>query len=195
MPSLKSTRKATTPTLDPLNKCSKCSTQLTGAYPGAFEPVVCYTCRQKALEPTKPITTTTRLGGVKVTPIIAANGLAVALADLAEAKGMTIEGVSDCPHFLAEAGLPEKIGPTLGHAAHRIYRDRIDAVMWRCNRPLNQTAPILTRPQAEAHVAKVEQEKTVAKAAERAKAVEASQPKKNRPVAAPVVAEAEVIEF
>lgn len=37
--------------LDPRNKCSNCGTQLTGAYPGAFEPVVCYSCRLKALEP------------------------------------------------------------------------------------------------------------------------------------------------
>ncbi len=39
------------PRLDPRNICSKCNAQLTGQYPGAFEPVVCYSCRQKALEP------------------------------------------------------------------------------------------------------------------------------------------------
>ena len=31
--------------LDPRNVCSRCHTQLTGAYPGGFEPVVFYSCR------------------------------------------------------------------------------------------------------------------------------------------------------
>lgn len=153
MPSLKSTRKATTPTQQP---------------------------------PPRPDNQLERLSLL---------GAAVALADLAEAKGMTVDGVSSFPTLLTEAGLPEKIGPTLGHAAHRIYRDRIDAMLFRCNRPINQSAPVLSRPEAEAAIVKVEKAIAVTKATERVKAVEASQPKKDRPIVTTVVAEAEVIEF
>ena len=61
-------------------------------------------------------------------------GYAVALADLADAKGMDVAGVASLPHLLKDAGLPACIGPSVVRRAHKINRDSIDAMLWRGNR-------------------------------------------------------------
>jgi hypothetical protein len=80
----------------------------------------------------------------------AAQGLALALADLAQAKGLTVAGVCELPDALSAAGLPVPVPPHVAHAAHKIDRDRIDGMLWRCHgRRTSEPIPVVPRAQAE----------------------------------------------
>lgn len=76
-------------------------------------------------------------------------GQAVALADLAEGKGLTVLSVQEFPDHLRSVGLPEKVPHRVANMAHQLFRDRIDAMLFRNNRPLIQQAPVLSREEAE----------------------------------------------
>lgn len=80
-------------------------------------------------------------------------GMAVALAELASARVMDVGDVVTLPYLLAEAGLPERPHHRVVLLAHRINRDRIDAMLWRCNRPLTEEAPMLSQRDAERYAA------------------------------------------
>lgn len=84
---------------------------------------------------------------IKTVPIstdFLALGHAAALAELASAKGMTVKDVLTLPQVLSDAGLPTNLLQSVISRANRFYRDAIDGMMFRCNRPLSQPAPELT---------------------------------------------------
>ncbi len=76
-------------------------------------------------------------------------GIALAIMELAEHEGETVEAIVTTRIKLAGAGLPEKIDGNIARLAHRLHRDRIDATMFRCNRPLNEEAPVLSQQEAD----------------------------------------------
>lgn len=86
-------------------------------------------------------------------------GHAVALADLASAAGMTVDDVSKLPDRLASAGLPTSPPPSTRHHAHKILRDRCDALLFRMDgRTIDEVRnmPELTPAQVQALVGKQE---------------------------------------
>lgn len=112
-------------------------------------------------------------------------GLPVALADLAEALGLTPQDAAALPDRLREAGLPAKVpGPAVA-AAHRLFRDRADAVMYRVNwlgrarelRLHGQDAPLeppaLSPPEARAQAEEIKAEEARAKDVEAKRAAQA----------------------
>lgn len=60
-------------------------------------------------------------------------GMSVALADLANARGMNVSDVITLPERLASAGLPIDIHGAIIARAVKIQRDEIDAMLWRNN--------------------------------------------------------------
>ncbi len=67
------------------------------------------------------------------TPNFTELGQAVVLSDLANHEGMTIEGVCQFPDKLKASRLPDNPSPHLRRMAHKLNRDSIDAVLWRCS--------------------------------------------------------------
>ena len=65
---------------------------------------------------------------VKVDPLLA---YAVALADLAEATGLTVKDVIELGKAKA-AGFPD-LPHSIASLGHQIHRDRMDAFLWRNN--------------------------------------------------------------
>ena len=63
----------------------------------------------------------------------AGKGLAVALAELANERGMHVRDVLECPDRLTEAGLPPKdrIAPWVRKLAHEINRNACDGCLQR----------------------------------------------------------------
>lgn len=96
-------------------------------------------------------------------------GYALILARLADAEGMTVEGVCSFPAKLIAAGLPAKPDARLLHEATKLNRDAIDACAWRCNAAtwakadtptgyaIVKPAPKLTRPEVTAAQERKEQ--------------------------------------
>lgn len=85
-----------------------------------------------------------------VAPDFATLGYAVALADLAAARGMTVQGVCEFPDELRKAGLPYPLPAGVAHAAHRIDRDRTDGMLWRCHgRRVGEPVPEIPRAEAQ----------------------------------------------
>ncbi len=82
-------------------------------------------------------------------------GEAVMLSDLADKLGMTVEAVITFPQHLKDAGLPNVFLPAVVRRAHKINRDGIDAMLWRCNWK-GDVAPTLSRKEAEEKVVEAE---------------------------------------
>lgn len=87
---------------------------------------------------------------VRTTDDILSLGYSLALADLADARGLEVADAAAMPHILKQAGLPAMFGPSIVRRAQQLYRNAIDGMLFRNNRPLNQAAPVLTRAEAEA---------------------------------------------
>jgi hypothetical protein len=114
------------------------------------------------------------------TPVIVPNpfaerGMAVALAELAAARVMDVADVVTFPKMLAEAGLPEKPGHRLVELAHRLNRNSIEAMLWRCNRPLTEEPPMLSAKDA-ARYAEIGTQQQAAAAAPATKIVRPTAP-------------------
>lgn len=76
-------------------------------------------------------------------------GMAVALADLAQQLGMAVADVAKFSNHVTGAGLPFPVPHHIAYAAHRIDRDRIDGMLWRCHgRGVSEPIPQVTRQQA-----------------------------------------------
>lgn len=58
-------------------------------------------------------------------------GQAAALADIAEANGLDVEGICATPARLRAIGLPESPLHSMRRLAHKIQRDRIDGMLFR----------------------------------------------------------------
>lgn len=108
----------------------------------------------------------------------AERGMAVALVELATARGQEVEDVP--PTAMAEMGLPDPLPRRVMDLAHTLQRRQIDAMLWRCNRPLNECAPQLSPRDAARYV-----ELGGARPGE-----QPTNPKITRPTAPPVAAEA-----
>lgn len=83
--------------------------------------------------------------------VIRDKGLALTLADLAENHALSVEDVAKSSEALASVGLPDDMASrrSLCRLAHKLLRDRIDATLWRCNRPLTQPAPVLSQSEVD----------------------------------------------
>jgi hypothetical protein len=93
-------------------------------------------------------------------------GQSVALADLADAKGMTPQALTEFPDHLAEAGLPAVISHAVIRRAHELYRNAIDAMLWRLDsRTVKEVAAMpelnLTSAQIEAVTGKISRQEVV----------------------------------
>lgn len=88
-------------------------------------------------------------------------GMAVALADLAQQLGMSVADATSFAHHVKGAGLPFPVPHHIAHAAHRIDRDRIDGMLWRCHgRKASEPIPQVTRQQATKQVESVNTART-----------------------------------
>lgn len=77
----------------------------------------------------------------------AQRGMALALSDLADERGMYVYDVAKFAHILRAAGLPDKLPHAVVMEAGRLARDRLDAILWRCKWYPNKP-PELTWEQA-----------------------------------------------
>lgn len=84
-----------------------------------------------------------------ITTEIAELGLAVLVARLADSAGLAIESLNQVPEVLTGAGLPATIPAKILHQAAQFYRDRVDAILYRCYRPDHNTTT-MTIAQAQA---------------------------------------------
>lgn len=84
---------------------------------------------------------------VPVVPTIdlATLGMSVALADLADARGMHVNDVVEFHHLLLGAGLPTELPGAVVARANKIQRDAVDAMLWRNNPTARTVADRLSR--------------------------------------------------
>jgi hypothetical protein len=117
-----------------------------------------------AIKPTvEPATTPSEEGPVSSTSVATVGqttadftemGWRVALAELASAKGQTVEDVAKNADALRTAGLPADVPPGTIRRAHRLHRDAVDGMLYRCNvRPATVDAPELSKAEADAVIA------------------------------------------
>ena len=101
-------------------------------------------------------------------------GMSVALADLAEARGMNVSDVLTLPERLTEAGLPIIIPHSVAARATKMQRDVADGMLWRNNptarslaiRLVNGESPIEILAVAAKRVATIEPKQVAAVAVE-----------------------------
>lgn len=88
-----------------------------------------------------------RVEAVVAKPELAAKGLALAIAELAEARGMHVPDLLGFPDILKEAGLPEKVERWVGMLAHQLNRNAVDGMLFRANwRPAPVIHPAVPDP-------------------------------------------------
>ncbi len=113
----------------------------------------------------------------------AERGMAVALVELATARG---QEVGDVPTAAAaEIGLPAPLPHRVMLLAHKLQRNQIDAMLWRCNRPLSEEAPQLSLADAKryAEIGSRPADPAKTKIVQPTAPPVAAQPPKPRPVA------------
>lgn len=89
-----------------------------------------------------------RVEAVVAKPDLAAKGIALALAELADQKGMHVPDLLGFPEILREAGLPEKVERWVGLLAHQLNRNMVDGMLFRANwRPAPVVHPAVPDPQ------------------------------------------------
>lgn len=76
---------------------------------------------------------------------LATLGMSVALADLADARGMHVNDVVEFHHLLLGAGLPTELPGAVVARANKIQRDAVDAMLWRNNPTARTVADRLSR--------------------------------------------------
>lgn len=76
---------------------------------------------------------------------LATLGMSVALADLADARGMHVNDVVQFHHLLLGAGLPTELPGAVVARANKIQRDAVDAMLWRNNPAARTVADRLCR--------------------------------------------------
>lgn len=115
-------------------------------------------------------------------------GMSVALADLADARGMNVSDVITLPELLKGAGLPaEPHGAVVARAA-KMQRDSTDAMLWRNNPTARSLAVRLVNGESPTEILAVETRKTATAEPKRiAAAVELD----STPAAAPVATKRE----
>jgi hypothetical protein len=59
-------------------------------------------------------------------------GCALRLVDIAENAGMTVADAAEFPELLQKNGVPAMLPSEVIRLAHKLYRDRVDAMLWRC---------------------------------------------------------------
>jgi hypothetical protein len=82
-------------------------------------------------------------------------GISLAIADLADAKGLSVEDVVTMPHVLEAAGLPHPIAPAVARRAHQLYRNAVDGMLWRGNVLKLHSDVRLTKREAEVLIEEV----------------------------------------
>lgn len=119
---------------------------------------------------------------------LATLGMSVALADLADARGMNVSDVITLPELLKGAGLPaEPHGAVVARAA-KMQRDSTDAMLWRNNPTARSLAVRLVNGESPTEILAVETRKT---ATAEPKRVAAAVELDSTPAAAPVATKRE----